>query len=1502
MSHSHQTIRKYTWISGNKIRTVLFCILAAWTGKMYAAEELGGKRYFNIPMVATTSEEAYPESTYTAPVPDSILRLEQKIAALAARVEEQNSLISNLDPNYQVKYPLGIVKEIAGIKYIIVLESDEITPQGAFINAYMHFVTPQGKALSFVANKIPLSASGGINGVVELALLKDEDIPLGIMDLKIYGQSKPGAARTKVRFDCSGFIDMVVDAGIEFSKEVFVPEDPETGKQLENQTLFANFVTTLTSWSDLIVDISLPPFQIKSFKGFGFEVSQLSFDFSDMNNPAGIIFPKEYPGLAPYGNFHALWQGIYMRQAVLRMPPELNKGKRVQILSRNLILDDAGLTGYFGAENLIALDDGDIGGWAFSLDQAGINFTCGSLTSAELAGKISLPIMKEGKSLAYAALIDQKGDFLFTASMPEDIDIPMFMAKMTVDRSSSIAITRVNEKMSATALLNGQIDIGAKLGTVSENDTTDYQRQRKGLSLSGLKFEKMMVSTSGPYFSPGCWSVEELGYKGSGLNGFAISLSDIAVKENPDGGVGLGFKGRVNFSGDKYCASASLTLWSERKLVNDKTRYKYRSAEIHEIYLKVDDNAISLEGYFAIFNNDVKYGNGFAAKVTAKFLFIGLSASAMFGEVDDFKYFYVDALADLSRSPITAGAVAFYGFGGGAYSRMKQIANIGNPLAATQNAAGAKPPIAYEPDYNTLFGFKATVALGTSGNPRPFNAKVTFEMNFNTHGGIKNVMFYGAGYFMSELDVLAETQESPVYGTVFIGYDVDNRVFHSNLKVYVNVAGGLIQGINPGYLAGEAVIHVDPNDWYIHIGRPATRVGLKISVLGISIVNGSYFMMGTKIDEMPPPPDKVLEILGTKVASRPAGELSLKGFCFGTSFAISTGELQLLIFYARFDMGLGFDVILADRSDYVCAYNGERPGINGWYAEGQVYAFVEGDIGIKIKIFTKKIKASIIKIGIATLLEAKLPNPFWMRGQVGGYYKLLGGKIKGKCKFEFKLGKLCEFVEVVPDTTNAVESLEIIADITPADGRKEIDVFNAPQVVFNYQVNKPFTISDDLGNQSFKVILDQFKVSANGAELPGSYAWNEDGDVLVFNPRDILPGKTNVDLEAVVHFEELVNGAWQAVRNHRNEVIAQTKFSSFGTGEAPNYIPANNVSYSYPERQMANFYKNEYATGYIQLKQGQEYLFTPDEDWKQYVRFTPTAGGSPFYQNFTYTPGDKKLSHSFPADLTTHTMYKMEIVSIPAKAAGTIDQNIQTVTTLSENETGNMERTENKAVGELNIPGESVIYENYFRTSMYNTFIEKVNALSVPRGYTYPVAQGLYEVGTGINGNEFFDDIELIGSAGNKPLVEFLADENCAWLRDKAYPIIYEGYPVNGNILINWRNTGELGVVPLKAVKFTQSDATLTRLTEDDFASGASPALNFNGRLVYKLNITAVYDWQDIVTGAFRAAEYTTRIATILENPCPAILFNTSYPVRVIYHLPGTHEKTHEATLNIKVL
>ena len=1175
---------------------------------------------------------------------DSITTLIGKINALAAKVNEENRIINKLDDMYQVSYPIGITRTVGGLNYTIVLESDEITPQGAFLNAYMSFTIPgNGKSLSFAAYKIPLSASGGIAGTVELSLLVDKPYNLGNnARMIIYGMDPvTQTGRTKVHFDCNGFVDMIVDAGIEFSNNVFVRENPETGEQLTNEPLAVNFTTTIQSWSDLIVSIDLPPFQLKMLKGFGFEVQQATFDYSDLSNPAGIVFPANYEGLSVYGDFPQLWRGIYFRQVTLRLPPELNGGERMEVLSQNMIIDEMGLTGNFAVTNLLSPEKGNLGGWAFSIDSLNFDLVTNSLTRGGLSGRINMPVMDSAEYMNYSAIIDQKGDFFFTASMPKSFNVPILVGKMKVYETSTLSVQRVDHDFSVLATLNGEIDVNSSLG--NKNDSEG----KKGFKVSGLKFEGMQIGSMAPYFRPGLWSLAEMGY--NSMNGFSVSLSNIESFEQSND-VGLKFTADVELPG-KFTAGTTLKIIGTRYSVNEngnrtKHKLKYKKTELQDLNINVNDGPICLSGFLAIYKKDPVYGDGFAGGVNAVIAKkIGVQVQAVFGEVNGFKYWYANALADFSGSPVPIfTGIAMKGIGGGAYYHMKQEQPEG-AVFANMNNRTAGNLISYTPDKGVALGFKATLALGTTPGDA-FNALATFEIVFNEGGGIRQAMFYGSGVLMKPMNMAnPSATDAPIRADVFIGVDFEHDVFHGNFKVYVNAANGMLTGINPGNMAGEMEIYADPNDWYIHVGRPSARIGLKLKVFGMTVQNGSYFMVGTKLEDMPPPPDEVLRLLQLPLPeNRNSGELtSAKGFAFGTYFNIHTGEKHFLIFYASFDMGVGFDVMLSQKN-CICAETGKKPGMNGWYAEGQLYAFMEGSVGIDIKVFMVKIHQEILSVGAAILLEAKLPNPFWMRGTVGGYYSLLGGRVKGSFRFQLELGEQCTMVAVEEESASPVEGLSVISELTPGDGRTSIDVFSTPQAVFNYQIGQSFRISDSLESQDYyKIVLDNFDVTADSKKIAGTYKWNKVSDVLVFNPRDILPGNTSVTLKTKVHFEQLINGSWQPVKQD-GSLITETKTAVFTTGEAPDYIPESNVLYSYPLKNMMNLYRNEYSNGLIQLRTGQEYLFNPDSKWKQYGRFTPVAGGNPIYVSFHYNAGRKKVDHIIPAAHENNIIYKFELV------------------------------------------------------------------------------------------------------------------------------------------------------------------------------------------------------------------------------------------------------------------
>ncbi|MGV4333454.1 hypothetical protein ACQ1P5_11775, partial [Ornithobacterium rhinotracheale] len=67
-----------------------------------------------------------------------------------------------------------------------------------------------------------------------------------------------------------------------------------------------------------------------------------------------------------------------------------------------------------------------------------------------------------------------------------------------------------------------------------------------------------------------------------------------------------------------------------------------------------------------------------------------------------------------------------------------------------------------------------------------------------------------------------------IYAKLSMNYDFNNSVFHAKLDVYINVANGIIAGIEKNGRAGNAVLQVAPDDWNLHIGKPNNMIWLKV--------------------------------------------------------------------------------------------------------------------------------------------------------------------------------------------------------------------------------------------------------------------------------------------------------------------------------------------------------------------------------------------------------------------------------------------------------------------------------------------------------------------------------------------------------------------------------------------------------------------------------------------------------------------------------------------------
>jgi len=92
-----------------------------------------------------------------------------------------------------------------------------------------------------------------------------------------------------------------------------------------------------------------------------------------------------------------------------------------------------------------------------------------------------------------------------------------------------------------------------------------------------------------------------------------------------------------------------------------------------------------------------------------------------------------------------------------------------------------------------------------------------------------------------------------------------------------------------------------------------------------------------------------------------------------------------------------------------------------------------------------------------------------------------------------------------------------------------------------------------------------------------------------------------------VSFKELKGGSYQTVMVDGKKAI-ETEERSFTTGGAPDYIPNKNIKYAYPVLDQKNYFVGESNEGFVQLKQGQSYLFE-DAHWNTRLFIEPEGGG-----------------------------------------------------------------------------------------------------------------------------------------------------------------------------------------------------------------------------------------------------------------------------------------------------
>ncbi len=920
--------------------------------------------------------------------------------ATVAKVEQTNNIAGNFNPDSASKLPFGIIKEIGITRYVIAIDSAMFANGKSNFNAFMALEFPGSPdRIAFAAKKVAFNPKGVIPGNnTRLVLVSEQVIRMGPhMNLVL-----PENGGSYVEWDCNGFKGVKLTGYFEFSNGLLIPDTTST----QSHVVKASFDVYTNDIHNFMAQVSITPFRIKGLDDVSFSVSDAVVDMSEFVNYSGMVFPPGYDANA-YGGQTSMWTGFYMRQLKIKLPKELAKNdKALEIAATNFLIDKSGLSGNFSVSNIVNMGEGKMGNWPLSVDLIGMSFISNNLVGGTLGGKIILPT-HETASLAYMATIFQnqltkRTDYVFTLSPATNYTASVLSAKLDIYPTSKLIVQKINGAFLPSVELNGKITFG-----------------HDHLKTAALEMQHVCIKDSPPYLTSGIFSfTDSLGKDPSKLAGFRISISSITLFNSQTAPV-IGFGVGINFTQKNdlaFGAQASFSVATKVEPIvggsgsnstSNNKKWKFDKIAINDIGVSMHTCAFQFDGLLKFRHDNPQYGNGFAASLTLgidKLMPNPVSASAWFGSIHDFNYYYFDMAVPVTVVLIPPGTspqgLAMYRFMGGLCYHMRP--NVNNQASLLYGSAFGKAQD-YVPDSTHSLGIKAGVTLGTYPKNEVFNGDVAAEMLFTQSGGLSNLKFSGSAFMFTKINDRVPTLKTtpPVRVTFSLLYDHQNEMTHALLNAKFNLPK--VSGM------GQAEFHIDPTKWYAHLGKPNNRV--LVNFASLSSVN-AYFMAGNVLEPIPSPPNQVAQIFGHGFPdSRDVLKVGTgQGLVLGAEMgAGSSGGFDLGDFSVYYNLGMvaGLDVMAIDYGNNAhCNGSSERAGLNGWFAQGNVYAALWGEVGARGKFLRSEFDIQLLSVSAAALLGGKFPNPSSVQGNMTVHYDFLS-VFHGQFDFSFQAGTAC---------------------------------------------------------------------------------------------------------------------------------------------------------------------------------------------------------------------------------------------------------------------------------------------------------------------------------------------------------------------------------------------------------------------------------------------------------------------------------------------------------------
>lgn len=1289
------------------------------------------------------------------------------------------SVVNNTCETEQL--PVSITHGVSSFGFEMIIDNVRFPrATSAYSRADIYYIFEATQALPplyFRAKDIEFNDRGFRNGEIVLELLVDIN-----RDLPIANVARLEFSSASVTMQCLNVVNVEIEGELEFCRSIAIPLDSDGVPIDGDETVTATVSGSFDSWDDFTATAEVnSTFAIAARPDVHVAVGQFLLDRSSLTTPAVVSFPQGYENPIIQSQGRSAWRGFYADEFSVSIPAKFTEeeGQRTTFTASNLLIDKTGLSVVASVtsgsgNSLIPLSAGSLGGWAASLDSVGVEVLHNRFRRLGIRGLIHVPIGRATAAnlgntpvaedcLDYTAEMSSNGDFSAYVSVGDPLESDLLGGTITFNRGSSIKLIvgKSFENNSVSAKLSGSFVAGS--GTSSNNESDR-------LSLGSVHFENFHIQTptGGRDVIPnvGQWRFESdlVNPVPVKFGPFALSLSTPGIYQDPENNeiVGISFVGGVEVT-DDFSAQGSFLLKGILESGGNFSDLKYHSFGADGLALNTNmwGTEVDLQLAWSADEQPI-WGRAFYGRGTAVFQKkITVSAAAQFGLVNngsvEDKYFFVDLMATGLKAQLFPG-FNITGIGGG-LRRGVINENLGgiDPFDAPPDI-GSLPPAGpalfgkgllnayYTPDPSAGLGLNL-ITVGETEKEGIANAYAKLGMDFEGNS-LKKIYLDGYMKMMTNafevsipLDV-GGLKIPPQFADVIppsIDFGGDamltaqfnatlsfngRTTFNATLDAFLD--GPEVHGAGPenSLVRGEAFF--GPGKWYIKMG--GTQVGQRAGIIMdaapiASLSSESYFQAGNGIDPIPPLPPRIKSFFGTSDLAQIPNRGNGTGVAFGAHTSLDA-YIPAGIFWASLSLATGFDVNLQKYTGVSCRNTGSDIGINGYYAQGQLYAYAAGEAGLEIR--NKRVSVLNVEAGI--LFQASLPNPFYAKGLFKGRIKV--GPFGGNATFNIELGEQCDLIvdHGAQASSAADPSFDYILMPSISSG-SQLELETPLGYELRFEDHQELKYSVTQGAQqvehSYTIRVDEMSAFqiVNGQREPVHFGATSPKLVnprqISIEPSDWWPGNDTLYVE--LKFSTFKDGDTSDV------VHDSTYLFTYPTNDFPTVIARKNILYAYPMQAQREFLPSMYPSHYIGLERSQAYLFS--------------GGGRVFG---VYTDIDNNILH-----ITANVDYNLptnEIISTPSsdfytdttwyhfylvhnKPSEVVSSGNAIQYSVPQVNFGEGSHTSIERLGPNTSPGVPSglrigqplkldedeyrsIYSVGFRTSQFNTLEEKVTALS----------------------------------------------------------------------------------------------------------------------------------------------------------------------------------------------